>query len=80
MSATTNSPRVMMRFGEMSAWLGGYGIAKDEIERCIAKGLIKSYSLAGSWNYYNREQIERDLFPLLDLKPTRTTTTKETTT
>ena len=57
-----------LRYGELLQWLGEYKVSERQVRRLIAKEVIKSYSLGGTWNYYNRAQVEREVLPLLGVE------------
>jgi len=58
-----------LRYGELVEWLQTKGVAENAGRRHIHKGVIKSYGLTGeTWRYFNRDQVENEVFPLLGLK------------
>jgi len=60
---STEAPAELMRYGTMLQWLMQNGLTECEVERMIAKGVIRARIIKpGGRPWYNATQIKRQLF------------------
>jgi hypothetical protein len=57
----SHPPQPFMTYGMLKNWLEQNGIPESRIRAMLRNGLIKPRRFGGKRNYYNGDQIERDV-------------------